>query len=372
MATINGFERGNGTTDKYNYEALENKPTIPAVDDTLATTGAAADAKKTGDEIADLKSAISQSSGLTEDIKIALLACFENVAWIDDDGQEYYDALEAALYPDSDLASISAVFTQGQNIIYDTDSLNTLKQYLVVTAHYSDYSTETITSYALSGTLATGTSTITVSYGGKTTTFVVTVTEYHDYPDSYTWLYKSKDDGILSERSTLVSQTLQKGTPTETIVDNLLHLVAKGEDGAYIQYNLIPNTNTNAVLIAKARCNSLPAFVNLAAGFIVMISNGTAGARLSIDSGGFRYGQGNSFSKVDFPSGFDYTDWHIYKIELTSDGKQIGYVDDTKIFESATLSSSYATMTRIGIVKNNTISQFDVDVEWIAFLDRSA
>lgn len=68
---------------------------------------------------------------------------------------------------------------KGANVIYDTDSLDSLKQYLVVTATYSDSSTATVPSadYTLSGTLTVGTSTITVSYGGKTTTFTVTVTE---------------------------------------------------------------------------------------------------------------------------------------------------------------------------------------------------
>lgn len=76
------------------------------------------------------------------------------------------------------LSSITAVFAQGNNVIYDTDTLDTLKQYLAVTAHYSDNSTATVSSadYTLSGTLTAGTSTITVSYGGKTATFNVTVT----------------------------------------------------------------------------------------------------------------------------------------------------------------------------------------------------
>jgi hypothetical protein len=75
------------------------------------------------------------------------------------------------------LLSISAVFTQGDNVIYDTDTLNTLKQYLVVTAAMTDSTTRTVTDYTLSGTLTVGTSTITVSYGGKTTTFNVTVSD---------------------------------------------------------------------------------------------------------------------------------------------------------------------------------------------------
>ena len=77
------------------------------------------------------------------------------------------------------LTSISAVYTQS-GTVYDTDTLDSLKTDLVVTAHYDNSTTSTVasTDYTLSGTLTAGTSTITVSYGGKTTTFNVTVT--HD------------------------------------------------------------------------------------------------------------------------------------------------------------------------------------------------
>ena len=76
------------------------------------------------------------------------------------------------------LSSISAVYTQS-GTVYDNDTLDSLKDDLVVTATYSDSSTATVSSsdYTLSGTLTTGTSTITVSYEGKTTTFTVTVTQ---------------------------------------------------------------------------------------------------------------------------------------------------------------------------------------------------
>jgi len=112
---------------------------------------------------------------LSEEIKQALLDCFENVAWINDDGQTYYDALYAALYPQKTLVSISASFNQGSAVIYSTDSLDTLKPYLTVTAHYDDSSTSAVTNYTLSGTLNEGTSTVTVLYSGKTTTFTVNV-----------------------------------------------------------------------------------------------------------------------------------------------------------------------------------------------------
>ena len=128
--------------------------------------------------------AVMNGSGIPEDVKVALLDCFENVAWINDDGQTYYDALYAALYPPKTLVSISAVFTQGSAVIYDTDSLDTLKQYLTVTATYDDTSTGVVTNYTLSGTLTEGTSTITVLYSGKTTTFNLTVTA-NPVPSTY-------------------------------------------------------------------------------------------------------------------------------------------------------------------------------------------
>lgn len=210
----------------------------------------------------------NQGSSFSDDFKTALLNCFENVAWINENGQTYYDVLYDSLYPDnmwfitnaltdcvtsnnatsilknnsyvatitanqgytldgatvsitmggndvtnlyyssgsinipnvtgdlvitvlasSAVVSITAVFTQGSAVIYDTDTLNTLKQYLTVTATYADSTTATVTNYTLSGTLTAGTSTITASYGGKTDTFSVTVTatpfEYGVYtPDS--------------------------------------------------------------------------------------------------------------------------------------------------------------------------------------------
>lgn len=72
--------------------------------------------------------------------------------------------------------SITATYTQS-GTVYDTDSLDSLKADLVVTANYSGGTSETVpsTDYTLSGTLEVGTSTITVSYAGLTDTFSVTV-----------------------------------------------------------------------------------------------------------------------------------------------------------------------------------------------------
>lgn len=112
------------------------------------------------------------AADLDDSFKDALLDCIANVVWATEDGQQYYDALVAALYP---IDHITAVYTQS-GTVYDTDSLDSLKADLVVTAFYQGGGSKTVTYYTLSGTLEVGTSTITVSYGGKTATFDVTVT----------------------------------------------------------------------------------------------------------------------------------------------------------------------------------------------------
>jgi len=71
--------------------------------------------------------------------------------------------------------SISAVFTQGDDKFFTTDALDDLRTNLVVTAHYSDGTSEVINEYLLSGTLVAGNSTITVSALDLTTTFTVLV-----------------------------------------------------------------------------------------------------------------------------------------------------------------------------------------------------
>lgn len=114
----------------------------------------------------------------SDEVKTALLQIVEKVAYIDDQGQTYYDALYDALYPPVGLDSISAVFDAGGATICNTDTLDDLKQYLTVTAYYTSGDSEVVTTYTLSGSMDAGTQTITVSYGGKTTTFTVTVVEW--------------------------------------------------------------------------------------------------------------------------------------------------------------------------------------------------
>lgn len=126
----------------------------------------------------------SGGGGLSSDLKAALLQLAAKVAYIDDQGQTYYNDLFDALYQ---TVSISAAYTQS-GTVYDTDSLDMLKSDLVVTATYSDGSTSIIpaANYTLSGTLAEGTSMVTVRYGGKTTTFNVSVTWGYQLRSTFT------------------------------------------------------------------------------------------------------------------------------------------------------------------------------------------
>jgi lysophospholipase L1-like esterase len=72
--------------------------------------------------------------------------------------------------PEVTLTSISATYTGGDVVV--GTSVNSLTG-ITVTGTYSDGSTSPITGYTLSGTIVEGSNTITVSYGGKSTTFTV-------------------------------------------------------------------------------------------------------------------------------------------------------------------------------------------------------
>lgn len=187
------------------------------------------------DEITDLKKDIIQTAGvveeiecgLTDEVKTALLACFTRVAWIGNDGQTYLDALLDALNRSRVISSISAVFTQGSTTIYDTDELYALKQYLTVTATYSDGTTKDVNNYTLSGKLVAGTSTITVAYNKKTTTFNVNVTHQEKTLESISATFNSSasitTDNVLDDlRPYLTVRATYSDGSTNTIMNYAL------------------------------------------------------------------------------------------------------------------------------------------------------
>ena len=158
-------------------------PTTPPIDRSLSVQDAAADAKATGDAINELRGEINNS--IPNTVKRAMDTLFNKMAVEDDDGYTVAYGIFHAWATSLNVISISAVFNQGTNIIYDTDSLNDLRQYLTVTATFSDQSTAEVSDYTLSGDLETGVSEITAAYEGKTSSFNVTVT-HSPLPVGYT------------------------------------------------------------------------------------------------------------------------------------------------------------------------------------------
>lgn len=183
------------------------------IDDTLTQSGQAADAKKTGDEIADVKADLEQiEPGLSDAAKLALLDCFAHVAWIDEHGQDYYDALEAALY-EGEYPMITATFTPGTHVVYTDDALSTLTPYLVV-KYFEDVedsgTTILSTDYTLSGTLTEGQSVIRVSYDNLSTTFTLIVVDFYNQDTittgigTYGNIYKNSALNVLMSDTTVL------------------------------------------------------------------------------------------------------------------------------------------------------------------------
>ena len=99
--------------------------------------------------------------------------------------------------------SISALYTQGNTIVYSNTPLDNLKNNLTVTVSYSDGTSVITTDYTLSGTLSVGTSTVTVTYADKTTTFDVIVSEGDNITLTSEGLnvYIQAQDGCISTTS---------------------------------------------------------------------------------------------------------------------------------------------------------------------------
>lgn len=187
--------------------------------------------------------------GMDTAARVALLELLSNVAYINDRGPELYDNLEDALA--AKLVSISAVFTQS-GTVHDTDSLDSLKSGLIVTALYDNGDEIEVSSYTLSGTLSAGTSTVTVAFGGKTTTFDVTVTSGT--------LYSLENQSVSNER-------IIPGVAPFTTADADLTV------GIDISYTSLPSSGTGCkpILINLATDSS-----TLAVGFAVEASNNKA------------------------------------------------------------------------------------------------
>lgn len=119
-------------------------------------------------------------TGLSDAAKTALLDCFAHVAWIDEHGQTYYNALRSALYAQS-YPKLTAVFNPGLHVVYTDDALDTLREYLTVKRWESAQDSGTVvTDYTLSGTLVDGLSTVLVRADGLITAVQVEAVDFYN------------------------------------------------------------------------------------------------------------------------------------------------------------------------------------------------
>ncbi len=152
--------------------------------------------------------------------------------------------------------SITAVYTQS-GTVYDTDSLDSLKADLVVTANYSGGTSETVpaSNYTLSGTLTVGTSTITVSYAGLTTTFNVTVTADSGlYPlENGTHTFSANDRTLTVTNGYHFAYTAPNASSSQTAKGAYLNLSKVSEnDTSATEASNINKTTTLFTLPASA------------------------------------------------------------------------------------------------------------------------
>lgn len=164
--------------------------TIPHGKDYILTPADKAEIAEMAAELVEVPEQDSSQNGdgLTGTEKTLILSLFRNAAytadmsatfaqlealWGGSGGEEpdVPDVPDEPDIPDVTLTSISATYNGGE-VTAGTD-VSALTD-IVVVANYSDGTSKAVTDYTLSGEIAVGENTITVSYGGKTTSFVVT------------------------------------------------------------------------------------------------------------------------------------------------------------------------------------------------------
>ena len=197
---------------------------------------------------------INNGGGLSTDAKMALLTCFQKVAWIDDQGQIYYNALYDSLFPMA--ISISVTFNSASHVFYDTDTLNDLRPYLIVKATLPDSTTEIITNYSLRGSMTVGTNIITVQYQELTDTFSVTVEADPSYitavfTQPQTTIYTN--DALDTLKSNLVVTLFRKPGEAGTVLANSAYTLSgtlvEGTSTVVVTYGSYTTTFTVANVV---------------------------------------------------------------------------------------------------------------------------
>lgn len=445
------------------------------------------------DDISDLDTRVTTleneggggGSGLTDDVKTALLQIAQKIAYIDAHGQDYYDDLYDALYSSTTRSvllvlshvsssntqstvevgdsyttiltastnytlnsvsvtmggvdvtstsyssgtvsipsvtgnivitatavlaaqSITATYTQS-GTVYNTDTLESLKSDLVVTANYAGGTSETLlaSDYTLSGMLTVGTSTVTVNYAGLTDTFSVTVTKVPNYVrdglQGY-WAFENvaadylgdltnlADNGDLKAQA-LYAHNYNSGTPFNHVID-----------GEFLSTNyyfggIAPNHCPTAIRISKesthpqfyttypysvewygkfvgdkydgttfrrafsyATTNQIaPVLINTRNGSnpdTSLFSNGGTGTIVTIQNGSYvSYGSVGQGNNTITDANMTPESYHHYVITVDKTSMKI-YVDGTLVGEGTATNNNLASDSQGLLVGMNTLIKF--------------
>lgn len=221
------------------------------------------------------------------------------------------------------LQSINAVYTQGSTVIYPDTTLDSLKNNLIVKATYSDSSTSVITNYNLSGSLAVGTSTITVTYNNKTATFDIIVSEKASltsieaiYTQGDTVVYDS--DTLNSLKSSLIVTANYSNNTKQTVIDYTLSgTLTTGTSIITVTYGGLTDTFTVNVTTSIDDNSYIAGYIN---------DNG----EIAEFTGSYT---ANAYKSVDHP-------YVIIATEVTVKNIRVAFYDESKTFIFRTLSSS--------------------------------
>ena len=304
-------------------------------DTTLALSGMAADSKKVGDELSDLKSQIN--NGIPYAVKLALDNIIQNVAFKNDDVYSADLATVHAWATSINVTSISAVYTQG-GTVYDTDSLDDLKADLVVTANYDNGTSSVVSGYTLSGNLDSATSTITVTYEDKTTTFTVNVTlPVFDYLPSR--------DGALSTFEGITAYVSDASKWSESITNTgNLRIEGTGTTSDYWQFKIGSNPTTGKwrMRMGFEITSMSGATASGLLGVRPQISNGTDGVRVGFGTNGRCNAMvGSNVTEIGSIT-IGSSTWHDIELYLDSSVPvQRVTIDGNELLESATLGDGF-------------------------------
>lgn len=316
------------------------------------------------EQISDLKSQIALNSGVPTEVKRAMDTLFSAMGVGDNSVYAGEAAIIHAWATAVNLLSISAVFDQGENVIFSIDELDTLKPYLTVTARYDDGTTAEVTNYTLSGTLEEGTSTITVTFEDKTATFTATITKGYVYTPS---------DGKLSVQDYIT--TYSSGSQiTEEIANEALRLYSPTDSSEPNGAFRFPEATSYINMKCEAKFGALfpisQSNTGNHGGFSFELSNGTEGALLGVatlsGTPKIRYSTGANVAWMN--TAITLNQWYTFEVEIKN-GKQTLKLNGEEILSNETLSTNYLTRNqlRYATSKNGAVEMNIRRIEYRAY-----